>query len=497
MQNIYMDTRVLDRIIRERCSLSEDCMMENAAATLEAAVLPQLRNTAGACLYRPALLVLAGSGNNGADGYALARRLHSKALSVAVCSVLEAKSPLCILQKTRAEKLGVRIFPLYELDRYLEETSIDVKVIADCIFGSGFHGTLPPEAEAAIQAVAGEQAYRIACDIPSGLDALGNCTSCFMADETVTMGALKLALYSDVAKDACGTVRLADLGVSRTAFEQGDGTIRPAAMLLGKEDLRLPHRGTQNVHKGSFGHLAVVQGEKAGAAVLAAEAALHFGAGLVTLVQREHARRDVPWELMAATDFPEHTSAVAAGMGLGKTELRTTFFDYLVSRPALPAVLDADVFYMPELADLLGKRARGLVLTPHPKEFASLLAICGMGQFSVAEARERKRELVRLFCSRYPDTVLLLKGANVLIAQGGALYINTLGCNALAKGGSGDVLSGLIAALLAQGYGALDAACNASLAHAVASSSCGTADYALTPRALIEAVSAAGSRHEN
>ncbi len=487
MQNIYTDTRELDRQARECFSLSEDCMMENAAAALESAVLAQLVKQNAPCLYRPALLVLAGNGNNGADGYALARRLHSKELSVSVCAVLEAKSPLCILQKKRAEAIGVRVFPLYELDRYLEETSIDLKAIADCIFGSGFHGKLPPEAEAAIEAISGEDAYKIACDVPSGLDALGNCEgSCFMADETVTMGALKLSLYSDRAKDACGKIRLANLGISRSAFEQGDGTLRPAAILLDKEDLRLPHRNRQNVHKGSFGHAAIVQGEKAGAAVLASEAALHFGAGLVTLVQGSCARSDIPWELMAGTDFPENTTAIAVGMGLGKAAVQSPAFGYLASHPAIPAVLDADACYHPELAALLEARAEGLVLTPHPKEFASLLAICGMGQFTTGEIVERRVELVQSFCARYPAAVLLLKGANVLIAKDSGLYINTHGTSALAKGGSGDVLSGLIVSLLAQGREPLDAALNASLAHALASAG---KDYALTPQSLIKAIS--------
>lgn len=508
MQNIYGDTRVLDSKVRELYKLSEDIMMENAAAALEDAVVSSLekslKDCGAVCLARPAVLILAGSGNNGADGYALARRLMRHEYAVTVCAVSEPKSQMCVLQKERASAIGVSFIDISEYDDYIERISIDLKVIVDCIFGSGFHGELPYEAQAVIASANKNcDAVRIACDVPSGLDGLGNVAGgfasdvCFCADKTVTMGALKMSLYSDIAKDACGEIVLANLGVSRGNFEYADGTVKCQAQLLEKSDAKLPHRKVQNVNKGSFGHAAIVCGTKSGAAILAASSALRFGAGLVSLVtgsKNFDCATNLPFELMVSPNFPANTTAVALGMGLCSDGKQ--FVDWLCENPNVPAVLDADICHSPFIKELLEKR-KGFVLTPHPKEFASLLEQCGMGVFSVKEVVKRRVELVKAFCNKYPDVVLLLKGANVLIGikratqNEVALYINPYGCNALAKGGSGDVLSGLVAALLAQKYEPLQAAVYASLAHTSAAQKALEAvknDFALTPLDLIQAL---------
>ncbi len=509
MQNVYLDVRKLDSACRESYALSEDCMMENAAQALKRAALPYLERK-GVFISRPALLVLCGGGNNGADGYALARAVVSHDIAVTVCEVIPAKSPLCLVQKERAQKTGVRIINAQELDFYFEETGSDVRVIADCIFGSGFHGALPPEAEAVIAQVNEEKKFSqdmlhlIACDIPSGLDSYGNTgdSSCvFLADETVTMGALKLSLYSDTAKDACGSVTCADLGVARNVYETaGNGFIRPDAFLLDAEDMRLPFRTKQNVHKGTFGHVAVVNGEKTGASVIASTAALTFGAGLVTLVRKDgnlENKTGIPFEIMTAKDFPESTAAVALGMGLGRNEDNNSdyYCNYLLSNPQLPTVIDADFFYSQYICKLLKERPENLVLTPHPKEFQSLLAICtadGMLSLkdipSVSDCIKNRISYAKQFAETFPGVTLLLKGANTLIAstENGQtrIYINNCGTNALSKAGSGDVLAGLVAALLAQKYSPVEAAISASLCHALASRNCKN-NFSLSPFDLI------------
>ena len=134
------------------------------------------------------------------------------------------------------------------------------------------------------------------------------------------------------------------------------------------------------------------------------------------------------------------------------------------------------------------RKKRNLVLTPHPKEFSSLLKITSVAFVSTKEVQENRFELVREFCKKYPDVVLLLKGANTLIGQNEKIFINPYGSNALSKGGSGDVLGGLIGSLLSQGYSTLDAAINASLAHSLSSLKFNKNNYALTPFDLIEGV---------
>lgn len=273
MRKIFFDTRKMDMACRERFCLSEDLMMENAAAALE-------KKLAG----KKSVLILCGGGNNGGDGYALARRIFSKNISVAVIVCVPERSDMCLLQKRRAKNCGVKFVPLSDSETFLENNNFDA--VVDCIFGSGFHGALPDEISALVKKINAMEAFKLACDIPSGLDLLGNASGeCFHADVTVTMGALKLALFSDFAKEVCGKISCADLGLDRETFENSVPQNHvPKYFLLEESDCKYPHRQNPNVNKGSFGHVAVAGGEKIGAAVIASCAALKFGAGLVTLV---------------------------------------------------------------------------------------------------------------------------------------------------------------------------------------------------------------------
>ncbi len=493
MLPIFFDTRELDKRAKDKFALSEDVLMENAASALEKAVIYQREQIS--------CLILTGSGNNGADGYALARRLSGgydeRKTRVYVCPVSEPKSPMCILQATRAKNCGVEIINIEDLNTFIGAEGVNV--IVDCIFGSGYHGELPKNAIYAIECVMqAKEASFIACDVPSGIDINGNVSEhTFCADVTVTMGALKMCLYSSAAKDFCGKIICAPLGISPFLFEglQDEScTIKPLAHLLEKSDMCLPFREKQNVHKGTFGHVAVISGEKEGASVLSSLAALRFGAGLVTLVRENDSSPlpYVPYELMQSKNIPERANTIALGMGLGHGKARP-YFDVLKANPKINAVLDADVFYEESLAELLEVRSKercSTVLTPHPKEFSSLLKICSVGEYDIVEVQEQRVELAKAFCEKFPNTVLVLKGANVLICYKERdsscveLYVNPRGSAALAKAGSGDVLSGMIAALLAQGYSAINASITASLAHAYAGASF-KVNYALTPMDLI------------
>ena len=558
MQHLFLDTRPLDARAREVFSLTEDSMMECAAMSLEQEVYTSLKQHSE---HNQHILILAGSGNNGGDGYALARRLAQNTkehgiskeenYDVTVCSVSDPKSEMCKLQKNKCDGMkGISFISLDECHCVLaKQENSDASnnsycIVVDCIFGSGFHGALPTEIESLITKVNALHCVRIACDVPSGIDQLGNAKGAvFNADVTVTMGAQKVCLYSDKAKDCAGVIKVVDLGISRQQFESGEGNY--IAELLEHTDMVLPHRNKQNVNKGSFGHAAIVAGEKLGAAVIAGSSAFRFGAGLVTLVGKSNnvfpgkeivlddegqlpdetetdvpqKKGIVPYDLMCSESFPANTTAVAIGMGLGRDEQAitwndngeaATYFTYLNEHRDIACVLDADIFYNDNLYAFLQSRidksetnqyAPNVVLTPHPKEFVSLLQKCNLGMYSVSEVIENRIALVTKFCATFPGVVLLLKGAVVTIGvkyddeKEVRLYVNPYGTNALAKGGSGDVLAGMIAALLAQSsskssnsQSALDATIHASLAHAIASSHA-PCDFALTPFSLMKLVS--------
>lgn len=188
-------------------------------------------------------------------------------------------------------------------------------------------------------------------------------------------------------------------------------------------------------------------------------------------------------ELMYPHSIPENANVLCLGMGLGSgfgCLLEPSFIGDRL------CVLDADVFYEHSLLPLLeSTSAHNLVLTPHPKEFHALLHLCGLFSGDIAEVAHNRFELALCFTQAYKAPTLLLKGANPIIAHNGKLYINPLGTSALAKGGSGDVLSGVIASYLAQGFSPLDSAIYGSLAHAKAATK-EKNTYALTPLRLIE-----------
>ncbi|PDX42649.1 NAD(P)H-hydrate dehydratase, partial [Helicobacter pylori] len=236
----------------------------------------------------------------------------------------------------------------------------------------------------------------------------------------------------------------------------------------------------KNAHKGDYGHAHVLLGKHSGAGLLSALSALSFGSGVVSVqaLECEITSSNKPLELVFCENFPNFLSAFALGMGL--ENIPKDFKKWL---ELAPCVLDAGVFYHKEVLQALEKE---VILTPHPKEFLSLLKSVGIN-ISMLELLDNKLEIARDFSQKYPKVVLLLKGANTLIAHQGRTFINILGSVALAKAGSGDVLAGLIVSLLSQNYTPLDAAINASLAHALASLEFKN-NYALTPLDLIEKI---------
>ncbi|WP_231266843.1 NAD(P)H-hydrate dehydratase [Helicobacter pylori] len=461
MLSVYEKVKALDKRALEEFNLSEDILMENAAMALERAVLQNASLGAK-------VIILCGSGDNGGDGYALARRLVGR-FKTLVFEMKPAKSPMCQLQKERAKKVGVVIKTWEEKNEDLE-----CDVLIDCVVGSNFKGELEPFLN--FESLSQKARFKIACDIPSGINSKGRVDKrAFKAHMTISMGAIKSCLLSDRAKDYIGELKVGHLGVFNQIYE-----IPTDTFLLEKSDLKLPLRDKKNAHKGDYGHAHVLLGKHSGAGLLSALSALSFGSGVVSVqaLECEITSNNKPLELVFCENFPNLLSAFALGMGL--ENIPKDFNKWL---ELAPCVLDAGVFYHKEVLQALEKE---VVLTPHPKEFLSLLKLVGI-DISMLELLDNKLEIARDFSQKYPKVVLLLKGANTLIAHQGRVFINILGSVALAKAGSGDVLAGLILSLLSQNYTPLDAAINASLVHAIASLEFKN-NYTLTPLDLIEKI---------
>lgn len=536
MKKIFFSTEGLDARASAKFGLSEQILMENAAGRIEGEIRKRLKKGSR-------ILALCGSGNNGADAMAALRKLSGDFSCTALC-VFQNKGAAGKFQADAAQAAGVKFIdiasakdacehvegasskdacahesvggsslkgasePRGELESLsgadisgggnklsakftsakfeiaghgsecgkpsnLRDEITSADCIIDGIFGSGLNKALSSEICEILSLANSSKSLKIAVDIPSGIDKLGRILGgAFCADLTIAMGALKLALFSDAAKDYVGQIKIANLGISRQNFEG-----RSEYFLLQKSDLKLPLRTKQNTNKGDFGHTYVVSGQMSGAAQMAALAAHAIGSGLVSVVS------DGPLNLspilMQKNSF-EHARVVVCGCGLGERKID------LAALRGKSCVIDADLCYEREILSLLNASSN-LIITPHPKEFCSLLKIAGIADLSVSELQERRFELARAWSEKFSG-VLVLKGANTLIAQAGIIYVCDKGSAALAKGGSGDVLAGLIGGLLAQGYSPLQASICGVLAHALAARAFAKNSYALNPLDLIEEV---------
>ncbi len=462
MQKIFIEVKSLDKRCYEKLYLSEDVLMEQASMALA----NEVRNNTK---KGDKVLFVCGCGNNGADGIAAARILV-KELDVSVYIPAGVKSQMAELQLKRLRALHVKVVT----------SVIDVDLYVDALFGSGLVRDLSENMSLIIEQINSKQAIKIACDVPTGIDYEGKVKSvCFEADITVTMGALKESLFSDAAKDFVGEIKVANLGVSRENYET-----KQSSFLLEKSDLKLPHRNKKSVNKGNFGHVVVISGHKEGASRLSAISAFNFGAGLVSLTGKN--RNNIPLSIMSCETLPEKFSVVAAGMGLGNIYGDAKLRDFLLLH-VKPLVLDADLLHNKIIKEVLQSKDE-VILTPHPKEFASLLKILGIADISTIDVQLKRFQWAREFSKAFPKAVLVLKGSNTIITQGDKLYVNSLGSAKLAKGGSGDVLAGMIASLVAQNYSALDAALSASLAHVLVADECKCASFGLTPEDLCEGI---------
>ena len=523
MQRVYSNPTEIERYAKKAFGIPDFLMMENAAACMYDFILSLWQSKVTEGSQKPKVLIACGKGNNGGDGYALARKLQGKADVSLFCLEEPISKPAgtagtfgttetateAAVQFEMCKKLGLPFIQIKELHQNVDSFNF----IIDCLYGTGFRGELKPQAAELINLLnAQTDCIRIACDIPTAF--------AFKADYTISMGTQKLAFYSDEAKQACGKIIVADLGIAREKFESAGeqgGTEKEAScdnakpgsvLLVEKDDVKLPVRKNKAAHKGTYGHTAVFAGNKSGAAIISATAAMNFGSGLTTLVKQPSSNLEqfkLSPELMISDTIPKKTTCVVLGPG---TELLTKetacaiegWFD----GEGRAAVLDAGMFGQEEFIPLLTKlcsysNAR-IVLTPHLLELVRFCKLCGITAEpsmqrdgtganvtvqALSSSPETKIKIAEQICKRFPGIVLVIKSANTFICDGEKTYIVADGAQSLAKGGSGDVLSGMLGALLAQGYSALDAAITACESHALAATQYGPEAFDLTPEKLI------------
>jgi ADP-dependent NAD(P)H-hydrate dehydratase / NAD(P)H-hydrate epimerase len=429
------------------------------------------------------VVVVCGKGNNGGDGLVAARWLKQWGADVqaVVWSTLEDLPDDAAAALHSARMWGVPIL----LPAQAREALKDAALIVDAVLGTGVVGSAKGLAAEAIKLINAAERPVLAVDMPSGVATdTGRAEGLAVeAEWTVTFGLPKLGLFQFPAADLAGKMIIVDIGLAPAAVDAEDISVE----LTLSSDVRswLPDY-SRNAHKGTRGKVLVAAASRGmtGAAALSAEAALRVGAGLVTVATPESSQpvvaalrpefmtRAFPESLVggfaeaAAEPFLERAAradALAVGPGLGTDPETFAFVRKVVAGSPAPLVIDADgIKAFGGQPELLADAPVPLILTPHPGEMAHLLGM------SIDAVQSDRLTAVRK-AAEVTKAVVLLKGAYTLIAEpGGAVWINPTGNRALGTGGSGDVLTGIIGGLLAQGMGAPEAAAAGAYMHGLA-----------------------------
>lgn len=430
-------------------------LMENAGkacADRIAAILPRCKT-----------VVLCGKGNNGGDGYVIARHLAEYGFPVAIVAAGAPSTEISRQAAARAQKLAVL---LWGEEKDASAAAIrQAEIVVDCVFGTGFHGTLE-NSLAELFSEANSVQTRIAVDVPSGVDSDSGdaAQGCFLPTHTFLLAGIKHGLISNQpCNDILGEISIIDIGMNDEDFSGGYEAV------ITSEELCRPYPSrARSTHKGSMGRLLNIAGSYRfnGAAAISTLAALRCGAGLCTLAAPRSCINIVAPTLHECTYIPlpenesgnaaeptdelctaiKSANAVSVGCGMGNSENTRKIVEFVLKNAVCPVIIDADgINSICSNIDILKERRNcEVILTPHPMEFSRMSGV------SVKELQRDRISHAKAFSEKYNVTIVL-KGANTVIASHGKCFVNICGNYGLAKGGSGDALTGIIASLCAQG----------------------------------------------
>jgi hydroxyethylthiazole kinase-like uncharacterized protein yjeF len=401
--------------------------------------------------------ILCGMGNNGGDGWVIARLLKTAGYDVRPYAIMhgQAFSPDCDQQLRKWEENWGPTTQIATLEDLPELETFDV--VIDAILGTGLSAPLRGLLAGIVMQINDSQKPVVAIDLPTGLfcdyNDHNNLGCVVKAGHTLTFQFPKLAFFLPDSGPLVGDWKVLDIGLHPDFIQQVKVEFQffteTHAIQITKPRLRFSHKGTH-------GHVAIVGGElgKVGAVVLAGQGALRSGAGLCTLVVGQAAvpivQSSFPEAMTEVNTIPESTNALAIGPGLGLGEYSEKLLDTCLAWTGGNLVVDADAL------NLLARRSNwkvptNTILTPHPGEFDRLFG-------TKSHSWREKIQMAKAFVQS-ESVILVLKNAYTMVfLPDGQVWINSSGNAALAKGGSGDVLTGVIVSLLAQGYAPQDAA---------------------------------------
>jgi NAD(P)H-hydrate epimerase len=458
--------READRRTIHEIGIPSIVLMENAGRQAVAAMEAAFED-----LTSSHVAVLCGRGNNGGDGFVVARTLIQRGVETSVF-LIGSVSDVQGDARTNIEVLGrigltvVEITSAQEWELHFSEIS-ECGVIVDAMLGTGFHGELTGLLQTVVADVNASGVPVVAIDLPTGLsaDAADFDGVAIEASMTVTLAAPKIPLIFPPADSHAGDLVIADIGIPYPVIDELDG---PYLELLTRERMReiVPARAADS-HKGDFGRVLLVAGSRGrtGAAHLAAIGALRSGAGLVTIATPRSCAPIVasmaPEYMTESLDetpsggidfgaldrlFELDADVIAVGPGLGRDPSTVAFVHGLLERAGVPLILDADALnaFTGDPDRLMGRDGVDVIVTPHPGEMSRLLGM------SIESLQNDRLEQARQFAASHRLHVVLKGHRTVIAGPEGRSFVNLTGNAGMATGGTGDLLTGMIAAWVAQ-----------------------------------------------
>ena len=445
-------------------------LMESAAAQVVEFLAGKFK-----ALGRERIVVICGKGNNGGDGLAIARQLHTRFRPRNLWVLLAANPE--DLQGDAAENYRMLMATGLSTAPEIAPEMRQATIVVDALLGTGFQGPARGKYAELIHEIntGFPQAAIVAVDVPSGLesDSGASAGESVRADHTVTFTAPKLCQVLSPASEACGELRVVQIGSPAALFEDDDSIF--VSLTASRTFARLFRPRIADSNKGLYGHVLVLAGArgKTGAASMAGTAALRVGAGLVTVASAESAisaiasyTPELMTEPLAETEvgsiairaWDDDTFAhvlkrkdvVAIGPGVGGHPESAELMRRIVEDCEIPVLVDADALNALGQSDYRARHRR--VFTPHPGEMSRLTGL------SIEQVQADRIGVARCYAQRHSVTLVLKGNRTVIAFPDGRVFINPTGSPALAKGGTGDILAGLIAGLMAQFRDEQDAA---------------------------------------
>lgn len=440
------EMRSIDAFSIEKLNIPDIVLMENASSSCTREILNY-----------DSFVIIVGKGNNGGDGLAIARQLINAGKKVNVYLVFEDEFQGDA--KINREILRSMNVPVKSCND-LNELIVDIKTsdcVVDAIFGTGIKGEIAGVAKEVIEAINVHSKYTLSVDVPSGINSdTGEVSKATIkADKTVTFAAYKKGMLLYPAGDYTGEVIVADIQIPDIAFDAMNIKVNTTDEEYIKK--AMPKR-KQNSHKGDYGKILVIGGKvgMGGAVFLSSLASLKMGAGLVTACIPKKLSGyigELPYEVMTMPmDFTEDADKIANmvnnydvvlfGNGIGRDDCVLTLLEKILDKIEVPIVIDADgLFALSKFPEkIAGKNA---ILTPHSMEMARLLGV------EVETVEKNRFELSKEFSEKYKVTLVLKGNHSIITAPDGFQNVNMTGNSGMATAGSGDVLAGITAALLA------------------------------------------------